>query len=216
MQKEALLKQQGRSGTKLSRPYRVAINRKPGRKISSPPVSPPKQDTHEDTFWNTPGASEPPLRFDNLLTDELAELGDVSMSFSSPITVRTAISSPAGSSRANEPSTPTPVGIPEALSGLESSPYEDKQVPDEDEDVDLDEEADKTVVLTVKPTLSIPESPPSAPPVTETKSPGTNSAPQPGTPSGPKKSRVRINSEVERIVVCECPASVINITQPSF
>ncbi|KAA1474250.1 hypothetical protein DENSPDRAFT_882650 [Dentipellis sp. KUC8613] len=159
------------------------------------PVSPPlpsKPDSQEDEFWNTPGAPARTLQFRNeLLMDEQVEIGDITSSFASPVSaVRTVM----------------PGGAAEEL----GEPVD--EAPDEavDEDEAIDEEGEKTVVLKK---LSPPPQPSPPPPAEPEESyvsevdiePPASAQPlpqdevQPSTPADPKKPKLRITSDVERI-----------------
>lgn len=149
----------------------------------------------EDAFWQTPAAPARILHFtDTMLMDEQPDLGDVSIgdmsiiSFDSPL--KTASSSSAESS--------FDVGLAnDSLLESESEPLAHEESGGTDgnlENLDEDDEADRTVVLQKPfPIASLPADPaPLSPPIADTVS---------STPAQTSQPKLRINSEMERISV---------------
>ena len=123
------------------------------------------------------------------------------MSFASPIPpARTAPGLLAPLSQVAEPLVSTPEVAAPDDPDLTSDTHEDSQEFEED----IDDEGEKTIVLRINPPVHISE--PALPPATpknESESPGRTpaSAAPTDTPSDRKRFKVKVNSEVERIVV---------------
>lgn len=136
------------------------------------PKTPKPVDPVEEQFWSTPGASARPLHFsDNLLFDEEAEFGNLSIasSFSSPIPPTRF-----GNTRLPSPSLDSP-----SPSVPKSPPVTEEEVEPEEDPVPPPEQtqSDEQVV-------SVPE--PDTPRALDTPH---------------KERRVHVNMEVERAVV---------------
>jgi len=194
--KEAAHKEKRSSNSKSPRTKHVPSRQVPKAK---PSASTPKNDDHEETFWATPAEAARTLRFDNLLKDDLVDLGDMSMSFSSPIPPPRSIPSLSSDKDelvpTHEQHSHEPDGVPPERS-LDLLDNYDDEVED-----GVGGEDERTVVLK-KPPHSEPEpsspSPSASPP--EPLTPVHRSGSM-DTPSRSKRLKVRINSEVERIVV---------------
>ncbi|KAG6854063.1 hypothetical protein C0991_011041 [Blastosporella zonata] len=158
----------------------------PHSKLKAPP-SP--SSSQEDSFWNTPAATARTLRFtDNImdaesLLHEQVDLGDISSaSFTSPMpTSRSMRVSPQDDSLQISPNTLFPID-------------DDNETKEEDEE-EYEAEAgedEKTVVM------KRPNPEPQIPPALSDAQELTPETPASDTP-GTKSSKVKINSEVERI-----------------
>ncbi|KAI0051252.1 hypothetical protein FA95DRAFT_1602923 [Auriscalpium vulgare] len=189
--------QKRKSSSQRKRP--VGKPRPPERPTVASPATP--IDRQEATFWNTPGAPARTLEFkSDLLVDEELELGDVTASFDSPVaTFRTAVSrsSIAGEDDGREQSADEANVEGDDTVGAQNL-GEDSFQDDQTVDGDDDDEGEPTVMLKKVP-LVAPEppdvstveiEPPAKPHLNNTGSP----------PSSAKTQKVRITSDVERII----------------
>lgn len=168
------------------------------------PLSP-----HEDMFWNTPAAAAKTLRFtDNLLMDEHVDLGDISTtSFASPppFTKGTLLSAHNFMNNGEPDHHETDVMDWDAS----EEPPEDNSnmlhdsILSHDEDVYEPEELEeKTIVLKKIASSTRPESPEPLSTAINAKSlPVSPRVPGPLESPNTKHPKIRVNSEVERIVV---------------
>lgn len=164
-------------------------------------------DPKEDSFWTTPGAGKT-LQFKNeLLINEDVDLGNVTSSFSTPVMPlkSSALCSVPTDPPFQEEGTTDDV-VPEDTSTLEGT-FDLTTGACDSTDLNIDERAnDRTIGVKYRPA---PPSPPSKPPPSS----------DPGTPlasTGPLTSsstaenlghthsakKIRLTSDVERIVVC--------------
>ncbi|KAJ6499428.1 hypothetical protein C8R45DRAFT_982343 [Mycena sanguinolenta] len=166
------LKQRKETASVQPKPRKRLLRQKPAV-APEPPSTPVQSSSKLDETFHTPAAAARTLRFtDNLLMDEQVDLADVS------------ITSPVAPSRMQRRS--SVVDEPKEESAEET--VEQSMA----ESVDEPPDDDPTIVLSkaavISPALSAPASP-------------VSSAPIPTTPAQtPKKGKVRVNTEVERIV----------------
>ncbi|KAJ7622831.1 hypothetical protein DFH06DRAFT_1059710 [Mycena polygramma] len=144
---------------------------RPKATASEPPSTPVQSSSKLDETFHTPAAAARTLRFtDNLLMDEQVDLADIS------------ISTPVAPSRMQR--RVSPADDPDEDSGEEAVGEPVAEYPDEPADDDA------TVVLP-KPAVALSTSPPPSVPTSPVEPPATDT---------PKKGKVRVNTEVERIV----------------
>lgn len=169
----------------------------------------PKQKTdlsfaspHEDNFWNTTATAARTLRFSDNLMDENVDLGDVTTtSFISPL-----LSPPPTGTQDNsilddssfQVIPELPVQLDSTLAFHDDSynyrDSENEEELDKGDTIDADEE-EKTIVIK-KPSWIDPW-----PDHQDAKSDTFISTTNPGETSDTKEAKIRINSEIERIVV---------------
>lgn len=167
------------------------------------PASPP--DEPEDAFWNTPGAAGRTLHFtgDSLLDEEI-DINDVSAaSFGTPIVVP------------NKTTDRVPLRGPPSRHTLrpeEHSQDVQAEPPEEDDDEaevesfldddEADETAEPTVVFKKAPLQPPPEDPPVVhPPEPQRVSPAEDAYIANPTLGTSHRSKVKVTTELERIVV---------------
>ncbi|KAI0633628.1 hypothetical protein C8Q77DRAFT_1217966 [Trametes polyzona] len=193
---------------KKSRPPPKA-KREPKTPVPATPASPP--DAREDTFWNTPGTAARTLHFtgDSLLDEEM-DINDVSAaSFGTPLIPQKQVDKlsrhelPARQTSHADPETNPSQPPPPGGDGEDEEEEVESVLGEDDGDVDeADETAEPTVVLGKAPLSSPPgETRPPSPP--ETKQRATEpppDAPQSSTLASSHRSKVKVTTELERIV----------------
>ncbi|KAF8210097.1 hypothetical protein K438DRAFT_1665096 [Mycena galopus ATCC 62051] len=143
--------------------------------VPEPPSTPLQSSSKLDETFHTPAAAARTLRFtDNLLMDEQVDLADVS------------ITSPVAPSRMQD--------RPSVADELEDESGEETVEQSTTESVDDPPDDDPTIVLSKPAEISPPASIPASPPASAPTSPVRPAA------ETPKKGKVRVNAEVERIV----------------
>ncbi|KAG5646305.1 hypothetical protein DXG03_003902 [Asterophora parasitica] len=175
------------------RPIQAGLKSKP----KVPPAPHPPSSPQEDNFWSTPAAAARTLRFTDNLMDEQVDLGDITTtSFMSPIPPSKSDLSPlitADDPVILAPSMPLNLGEDQGA----GDGYSDLE-PDDERSEGEDE---KTVVYRKAPPESETPEPPHPP---RPASPAVEPVPETPTsaPSDPavKQAKVRINSEVERVM----------------
>ncbi|KAK7057299.1 hypothetical protein R3P38DRAFT_3341669 [Favolaschia claudopus] len=152
--------------------------------VSRQPSTPVQSSSKQEETVHTPAAAGRALRFtENLLMDELVDLADVSVT--SPI---------------------APLRILERADTVDDDDFGEKSRDEASEESVTEPTSIMEDTLDDDPTIVLPKSAAAVPlsPVSPTTS--TTSAPTPSSPTQPntetpKKGKVRLNSEVERIVV---------------
>jgi hypothetical protein len=160
-------------------------------------------DPQEDSFWTTPGARKT-LKFKNeLLVDEDVDLGNVTSSFSTPVVpFKSSALRSIPTDLPSQEEGPTDDMVPEDPSTLEDT--FDRATGSGDNSIDIAEQADdRTIGVKYQPTQPSPSSAPlrsSGPstPVASTK----RLIPPSTTENTPSAKKIRVTSDVERIVVC--------------
>ncbi|KAK0225776.1 hypothetical protein IW262DRAFT_1357830 [Armillaria fumosa] len=170
---DALKKRKDLIGTQVKRTARATST---GKKSAPPrPITPvaPSHTDEEESFWATPGRA---FASENLLHEQV-DIGDLSVaSMSSP-------SVPSPSTRTRRRSTPQPQPLVEVTEPQDACESRDQSSV-------LEDAIDKTIQVAATPASSSPEHLAGNVPVAHVPEPET-----PGT-----KARLRINTEVERIV----------------
>ncbi|OAX40838.1 hypothetical protein K503DRAFT_798455 [Rhizopogon vinicolor AM-OR11-026] len=175
---------------------------KPAPSLARPPSPLTQPKTQEEMFWNTPAASVRTLRFTEKLMDEEVDINDVSvMSFTSPVSRPRSVLSSLG----------LPVDDDSFDNGERGTRSDESAMPDPpDKEVVAKEcneqevyDGEQTVVLKKLPSSSHPEpilAESNTPP--ETPLPAHPELPTPAAvpPGSARKPKVRMNSEIERIV----------------
>ncbi|KAG6862285.1 hypothetical protein C0995_015982 [Termitomyces sp. Mi166 len=162
---------------------------------SKPRTPPPPSPPQEDSFWNTTAATAKTLRFtDNILDitdsllDEQVDLGDISAISSSPIP-------PAWTSLFTPQGDPLQITPSDLNSSSEESIDAQKENVGDVDDREVEEGEDEKTVVVTKPVKEEPITPPSTSPM-QNLTPATS----PVDTLKVKQPKLRVNSEVERIV----------------
>jgi hypothetical protein len=163
-------------------------------------------DPKEDSFWTTPGAGKTLQFKDELLIHEDVDLRNVTSSFSTPVVPlkSSALRSVPTDLPSQEEGTTDDV-VPEDPSTLEDT--FDRTTGARDSSVEVDERAnDRTIGVKYRPAQPSPPSdpPPSSEPGTPVASTGPlTSSSTPGNLGHTHSAKkIRLTSDVERIVVC--------------
>ncbi|KZT27974.1 hypothetical protein NEOLEDRAFT_1167693 [Neolentinus lepideus HHB14362 ss-1] len=163
-----------------------------------PQTSAPKADAQEDMFWNTPASRGRTLHFTESLMDESVDLANVTTTFSGPL------EAPASKGKSRD------------LAEEDESEEDDEEGEEDAEESgvaeteetsgELEDDVNQTVVLPKQPEDE-PKSP-IRPPDTSASDRTVELAPQTPSQSAPtgtaesaRKPKVRITTEVERVVV---------------
>ncbi|KAG1746080.1 hypothetical protein EDB19DRAFT_2023448 [Suillus lakei] len=178
---------------------------KPAPRLARAPSPLAVHETQEEMFWNTPAASARTLRFTEKLMDEEVDINDVSvMSFTSPIPRPRSVLSSLG----------LPVDDDSLNGGEHDIGQDDSVIPDPPDGEDLldkgsepevgDGDGEQTVVLKKLPSSLPPNPTPlgsNTPPETSLPANSELRAPAAVPPESARKPKVRMNAEIEKIVV---------------
>ncbi|KAG1865862.1 hypothetical protein DFJ58DRAFT_863502 [Suillus subalutaceus] len=178
---------------------------KPAPRLARAPSPLTVPEAQEEMFWNTPAASARTLRFTEKLMDEEVDIDDVSiMSFTSPVPRPRSVLSSLG----------LPVDDDSLDNGEHDIGQDDSVMPDpldklEEELLGSELEADdgdgeQTVVLKKLPSSLPPNPTPpdgTTPPETPLPANSELQTPAAGPPESVRKPKVRMNVEIEKIVV---------------
>ncbi|KAG2153871.1 hypothetical protein DEU56DRAFT_426235 [Suillus clintonianus] len=167
------------------------------------PLTVPK--TQEEMFWNTPAASARTLRFTEKLMDEEVDINDVSiMSFTSPVPRPRSVLSSLGLPVDDESLDNEEHDIGQDDSVMPDPP-DGEELPDNGDELEVnDGDGEQTVVLKKLP-LSLPPNPTplksATPPETSLPAISELQSPAVVPPGSARKPKVRMNAEIEKIVV---------------
>ncbi|KAG1777023.1 hypothetical protein EV702DRAFT_299960 [Suillus placidus] len=178
---------------------------KPAPKLARAPSPLTVPEAQEERFWNTPAASARTLRFTEKLMDEEVDINDVSiMSFTSPIPRSRSVLSSLG----------LPVDDDSLDGGEHNIGQGDSVLPDpsdepeeelRDNELEVDDgDQEQTVVLKKLPSSLPPNPTPpegTTPPETPLPTNPELQTPTAGPPESVRKPKVRMNVEIEKIVV---------------
>jgi hypothetical protein len=156
-------------------------------------------------FWNTPAASARTLRFTEKLMDEEVDINDVSvLSFTSPVPRPRSVLSSLGLP-ADEDSLDDGGRDARPDESIMPDPPDEEELAEEGNQEEVDDgNEEQTVILKKYPLSSPPKhTPPESNPPADTP---LHAHPEPQTPAAvppesTRKPKVRMNSEIERIVV---------------
>jgi hypothetical protein len=156
-------------------------------------------------FWNTPAASARTLRFTEKLMDEEVDINDVSvLSFTSPVPRPRSVLSSLGLP-ADEDSLDDGGRDARPDESIMPDPPDEEELAEEGNQEEVDDGNEEQTVILKKHPLSSP--PKHTPPESNTPADAPLHAhPEPQTPAAvppesARKPKVRMNSEIERIVV---------------
>lgn len=177
---------------------------KPAPRLARAPSPLTVPEAQEEMFWNTPAASARTLRFTEKLMDEEVDINDVSvMSFTSPVPRPRSVLSSLGLPVDDDclDNGEHDIGQDDSVVSDPSDKLEEEP-PGSELEVD-DGEGEQTVVLKMLPSSLLPNlTPPEGTTPPETPLPAISKLQTPaGPPGSARKLKVRMNVEIEKIVV---------------